>query len=297
MRGFQFAVESISTRFGVRRSLDALVVLDYGLVLHNPFPLRSPSVTERPHSVIRVKNLTKRYGDFTAVHKLSFEVEPGVILGLLGPNGAGKTTTLRSVTGIIPPTSGSVTIAGHDLKKDPVAAKRELAFIPDDPQFFEHLTVEEHLAFMARLYNVADGVEHGTALLEQLEIDDKRDKLPSQLSRGMRQKLAIACALLHRPKVLFFDEPLTGLDPSGMRHMKATLKSEAEAGAAIVLSSHLLHLIEELASHVLVMCKGRLVSMGPIGEIGSHRPELEGQGLEDIFLALTSESSASEDVN
>ena len=145
--------------------------------------------------MIRVKILTKQYGDFTAVDNLSFEVWPGVIMGLLGPNGAGKTTTLRSVTGIIPPTSGSVTIAGHDLKKDPVAAERELAFIPDDPQFFEHLTVSEHLAFMARLYNVEDGDEHGAALLQRLEIDDKRDKLPSQLSRGMRQKLAIACAL------------------------------------------------------------------------------------------------------
>jgi ABC-2 type transport system ATP-binding protein len=247
-------------------------------------------------TVIRVKDLTKRYGDFTAVDGLSFEVEAGVILGLLGPNGAGKTTTLRSVTGIIPATSGSVSIAGHDLKKDPVAAKQEIAFIPDDPQFFEHLTVSEHLGFMARLYNVEDADEHGSALLQRLELEEKRDKLPSQLSRGMRQKLAIACALLHRPKVLFFDEPLTGLDPGGMRRMKATLKEEAAAGAAIVLSSHLLHLIEELASHVLVLAYGRMVSLGPIGEIGAHRPELEGQGLEDIFLALTSESNAADDL-
>ena len=239
--------------------------------------------------MIRVQNLTKRYGDFTAVDRLTFEVGPGVILGLVGPNGAGKTTTLRSVTGIIPATSGSVTIAGHDLKEDPVAAKRELAFIPDDPRFFEHLTVSEHLTFVARLYNVGDADETGPALLTRLELDDKRDDLPSQLSRGMRQKLAIACALLHRPSVLFFDEPLTGLDPGGMRRMKATLKAEAEAGASIVLSSHLLHLIEELASQVLVMANGRLVSLGPIEEIGAHRPELEGLGLEDIFLALTSE--------
>jgi len=247
--------------------------------------------------LIRVQSLTKRFGDFTAVDQLSFEVAPGVILGLLGPNGAGKTTTLRSVTGIIPPTSGSVSIAGHDLKKDPISAKRELAFIPDDPQFFEHLTVWEHLEFMARMYNVEDAQEHGAALLERLELEQKRDQLPSQLSRGMRQKLAIACALLHRPKVLFFDEPLTGLDPAGMRRMKVTLKEEAEAGAAIVLSSHLLHLIEELASHVLVMAQGRRVSMGPIKEIGADRPELRGLGLEEIFLALTSESNPAEDLS
>jgi ABC-2 type transport system ATP-binding protein len=244
--------------------------------------------------VISVRGLTKRYGDFTAVDALSFEVQAGVILGLLGPNGAGKTTTLRSITGIIPPTSGSVTIAGHDLKKDPVAAKGALAFIPDDPQFFDHLTVDEHLQFYARLYSVSDGAERGQDLLRRLELEDKAHNLPSQLSRGMRQKLAIACALLHSPKVLFFDEPLTGLDPGGMRRMKATLKAEAAAGSTIVLSSHLLHLIEELASQVLVMANGKLVSLGPIGEIGAHRPELEGLGLEDIFLALTADAGSSE---
>ena len=119
--------------------------------------------------MIRVQKLTKRYGDFTAVDDLSFEAEPGVILGLLGPNGAGNTTTLRCLTGIIPPTSGSVHIAGHDLRKEPVSAKRELAFIPDDPQFFEHLTVTEHLEFIARLYGVEDAAERGAGLLERLE--------------------------------------------------------------------------------------------------------------------------------
>jgi ABC-2 type transport system ATP-binding protein len=141
---------------------------------------------------------------------------------------------------------------------------------------------------------VSDGAERGQDLLRRLELEDKAHNLPSQLSRGMRQKLAIACALLHSPKVLFFDEPLTGLDPGGMRRMKATLKAEAAAGSTIVLSSHLLHLIEELASQVLVMANGKLVSLGPIGEIGSHRPELEGLGLEDIFLALTADAGSSE---
>jgi len=240
--------------------------------------------------LIQVRRLTKRYGDFTAVDDLSFEVKPGEVLGLLGPNGAGKTTTLRSVTGIIPYSSGSVHIAGHDLKKDPVPAKRELAFIPDDPQFFEHLTVSEHLAFMARLYGVSNAVDIGDNLLSRLELDDRRDSLPSQLSRGMRQKLAIACALIHSPKLILFDEPLTGLDPGGMRRMKAQLREEASNGAAIVLSSHLLHLVEELATRLLVVANGRCVATGPIKEIAAHRPELEGQGLEDIFLALTSET-------
>ena len=237
--------------------------------------------------MIHVCNLTKRYGDFTAVDDLSFHVAPGEILGLVGPNGAGKTTTLRSITGIIPFNAGSVEVAGHDLKKDPVGAKRELAFIPDEPQFFDHLTVSEHLDFMARLYNVGDAGERAPRLLEQLELVDKAEKLPAQLSRGMRQKLAIACALLHRPKALLFDEPLTGLDPAGMRRMKATLRKEAENGTAVILSSHLLQLVEELATKILVLANARAVALGPIEEIKNSRPELEGQGLEEVFLALT----------
>jgi len=237
--------------------------------------------------MIRVRNLVKRYGEFTAVDGLSFEVEPGGIMGLVGPNGAGKTTTLRSVTGVIPFSSGSVEIAGHDLLDDPVEAKRQIAFVPDDPQFFEHLTVDEHLEFVARLYNVEDAAERGSDLLARLELEGKRESLPSQLSRGMRQKLAIACALLHRPRVLLFDEPLTGLDPAGMRRMKATLRQEAEAGTAVILSSHLLRLVEELASTVLVMAEAKAIAAGSIAEIVAKRPELAGLDLEEVFLALT----------
>jgi len=237
--------------------------------------------------LIQVRNLTKKYGDVVAVDDLSFDLAAGEVLGLVGPNGAGKTTTLRSITGIIPYTAGSVRIAGHDLRGDPVEAKRALAFIPDDPSFFEHLTVAEHLDFTARMYGVADAAEGGAELLARLELTEKRDQLPSQLSRGMRQKLAIACALLHRPKVLLFDEPLTGLDPAGMRRMKATLRAQAESGTAVVLSSHLLHLVEELASRILVMARGQAVAVGPLRDIAADRPELVGQGLEDIFLALT----------
>ena len=237
--------------------------------------------------MIRVQNLVKRYGDFTAVDGLSFEVEPGEVMGLVGPNGAGKTTTLRSVTGIIPFSAGSVEIAGHDLIDDPVEAKRQIAFVPDDPQFFEHLTVDEHLQFIARLYNVEDAADRGSGLLARLELTEKHENLPSELSRGMRQKLAIACALLHRPRVLLFDEPLTGLDPAGMRRMKATLRQEAEAGTAVILSSHLLHLVEELASTVLVMAEAKAVAAGTIEAIVASRPELTGLNLEEVFLSLT----------
>ena len=237
--------------------------------------------------MIRVRNLVKRYSDFTAVNGLSFEVGPGEVMGLVGPNGAGKTTTLRSVTGIIPFSSGSVEIAGHDLRDDPVEAKRQIAFVPDEPQFFEHLTLAEHLEFVARLYNVDHAAARASDLLAGLELADKQHSLPSELSRGMRQKLAIACALLHRPKVLLFDEPLTGLDPAGMRRMKSTLRQEAEAGTAVIISSHLLHLVEELASTVLVMARAKAVATGTIEEIVASRPELAGLNLEEVFLSVT----------
>jgi ABC-2 type transport system ATP-binding protein len=243
--------------------------------------------------MIEVRNLTKRYGDLTAVDGLSFDARAGEIVGLVGPNGAGKTTTLRCVTGIIPVTSGTVAIAGHSLQQEPVAAKREVAFVPDEPEFFEHLTVDEHLQFTARLYNVADANARAGELLSRLEIADKRRDLPDQLSRGMRQKLAIACALLHRPRALLFDEPLTGLDPAGIRRMKATIRQVAEAGTAVLLSSHLLHLVEELASRILVMSHGRIVASGSIADIVASRPELEGKGLEDVFLALTGAGTGS----
>ena len=236
---------------------------------------------------IEVERLTKLYGDLVAVSDLSFSVAPGEVLGLVGPNGAGKTTTLRSLCGIIRPTSGAIRIAGHDLAVDPVRAKAALAFVPDEPQLFEYLTVEEHLEFIARLYGVLDARERIPPLLEELELSEKSRTMPGELSRGMRQKLAIACALLHRPTALMFDEPLTGLDPAGMRRMKATIVARAREGAAVVLSSHLLTLVEELCTRILIIQGGRLVAIGAIEDIIAERPQLAGRGLEDIFLALT----------
>jgi ABC-2 type transport system ATP-binding protein len=236
-----------------------------------------------------VHELTKLYGDLTAVSHLSFAVGAGEVLGLVGPNGAGKTTTLRSLSGIIRPTSGTIHIAGYDLATDPVRAKREMAFISDEPHLFEYLTVEEHLQFIARLYGVLDAAERIAPLLVELELFEKRRALPGELSRGMRQKLAIACGLLHRPSALVLDEPLTGLDPAGMRKMKATIVTRAREGAAVVLSSHLLHLVEELCTRILIIHGGRVAAIGALGDIIAERPQLAGRGLEDIFLALTGE--------
>jgi ABC-2 type transport system ATP-binding protein len=242
--------------------------------------------------VIEVEKYNKLYGDFAAVQDLSFVVRPGDVLGLVGPNGAGKTTTLRALAGILQPTSGTIRICGLDLATNAVAAKSKLAFIPDEPALFDYLTVAEHLQFIARLYGVPDAEPRIAPLLAELELSAKRDAVPTELSRGMKQKLAIACGLLHQPAVLLLDEPLTGLDPVGIRRMKETIATRAREGVAIVLSSHLLHLVEELCTRLLVIRKGRAVAFGTIAEIFEMHPALAGQSLEELFLALTGDDSA-----
>src|SRR3954463_7154269 len=244
--------------------------------------------------MIQVDGLHKLYGDFPAVQGLSFSVAAGEVLGLVGPNGAGKTTTIRSIAGIIIPTSGRIEVAGHDLKTAPVAAKGLLAFIPDEPHLFEYLTVEEHLRFVARLYRLGPVDDRIPSLLAELDLSDKQRALPGELSRGMKQKLAIACGLLHDPRALLLDEPLTGLDPVGIRRMKATIMRRAAGGSAVILSSHLLHLVEEICTRVLVLQRGRTVAFGTIPEIVAGRPELQSHSLEDVFLALIGHEEAME---
>ena len=243
--------------------------------------------------MIEVEALTKLYDKFTAVDGLSLTVRPGEVLGLVGCNGAGKTTTLRCVAGIIPPTRGAVRLCGHDIVRDPIGAKRTLAFFPDEPRLFDYLTVEQHLAFVARIYQVADYRERARPLLEELEIDGKAGVLPTELSRGMKQKLAIACGLLHEPKVILFDEPLTGLDPIGIRRMKATILRRAREGVAIIISSHLLPLLEEVCSHVLLLHNGQRLAGGTLEEIVRqfHDPQAAGAppDLEEIFFRATSQ--------
>src|SRR5208283_2073532 len=239
--------------------------------------------------MIEVCSLTKCYGEFTAVRDLSFAVQAGEVMGLVGPNGAGKTTTLRCSTGVIPPTRGTVRIAGIDLATDPVGAKRQLAFFPDEPRPFEYLTLLQHLVVVARLYRLADFPARAQTLLSELEMADKRDLLPGELSRGMKQKLAIACGLLHSPRVLYFDEPLTGLDPFGIRRMKDSILKRARAGAAVIISSHLLHLVEEICSRILILKNGRKIIDGTLEEITRKFSEQPGDAnLEEIFFRATS---------
>ena len=240
--------------------------------------------------MIQVEQLTKLYGDFTAVNELSFSLQPGEVMGLVGPNGAGKTTTMRCLAGIIPPTRGTVNICGHDLATNAIEAKRQLAFFTDEPRLFDYLTVWQHLNFVARIYHVEHYEPTGRMLLEELELADKLDKLPGELSRGMKQKLAIACGLLHAPKVMYFDEPLTGLDPMGIRRMKDSILKRAREGAVIIISSHLLHLVQEICSRILILKNGRKVIDGTIAEIAQKYSREPGDvNLEEAFFRATDE--------
>src|SRR5690606_6793040 len=234
---------------------------------------------------------TKRDAGFSEVRAVSDTARPGEGRGLAGPNGAGRTPTLRSLAGIIPPSNGEVVIDGHRLLDDPIAAKRALAFFPDEPRLFDYLTVRQHLAFVARIYGVADHEAIAQPLLDELQIADQAAELPGALSRGMKQKLAIACGLLHAPKVMFFDEPLTGLDPLGIRRMKNSILQRARSGAAIVLSSHLLHLLEEVCTHVLILKRGAKIADGTLAQVSAQFSDGgAGVSLEEVFIRATGDS-------
>jgi ABC-2 type transport system ATP-binding protein len=242
---------------------------------------------------ISIEHLRRTYGALAAVEDLSFSVTDAEIVGLIGPNGAGKTTTLRTLAGILRPTGGRVRIDEYDIVRAPLEAKRRLAFMPDEPHLFEYLTVEEHLRLIARLYGVDDFDRRARALVEELELTGKERSLPGELSRGMRQKVVIACGLVRNATTLLFDEPLTGLDPIGIRRMRETIVARARAGAAVLLSSHLLHLVEEICTRVIIMDHGRKVADGTFAELAS-RADLAaaGSSLEEIFLRVTGHNPA-----
>ncbi len=246
--------------------------------------------------MIETIGFTKSYKKHLAVENLHFQVQPGQIMGLLGPNGAGKTTTLRALAGVIRPTSGQVLIAGCDVVENPVGAKSSLAYIPDDPHLFDALTVWEHLIFAAEAYQVDDYVSKGERLLEEFELTEKRNTIAQELSRGMRQKTAICCAYLHDPAAILFDEPLTGLDPKAIRVLKDSIRARAQAGAAILLSSHLLALIQDICTHLLIIHQGKRLFMGDIHQAhGSFSDMAVDASLEDVFFRVTENSISGPD--
>jgi ABC-2 type transport system ATP-binding protein len=237
--------------------------------------------------MIRVESLSKHYDNAKAVRDLSFVVEPGQVLGLVGRNGAGKTTTLKSIAGIIPASGGQLYVGEHSLAADPIAVKQRSAYVPDDPELFNDLTVEDHLVFTASIYGVDDPWNEIDKLLAMFELTEKRFTPASGLSRGMRQKLAIICAYLQRPAALLLDEPMTGLDPQGIRKLKESVAEQAKRGAAVIISSHLLAMVEDICTDVLILEKGQCKFFGPLDKLKQQfgGTSDETRTLEEIYFA------------
>jgi len=235
-------------------------------------------------TAIQFVNVTKRYRTQNAVDNLSIEIRSGELFGFLGPNGAGKTTALKLAAGLIRPTVGNVVVAGYDIQREPLAAKRLTGYIPDNPFIYESLTGREFLHFCSGLYGLnGSGAERVIAeLCQKLAIGDWIDQLVAQYSHGMKQRVVMASAFLHQPRVLLVDEPTVGLDPAGIRLVKAILKDFCRSGSAVFLSTHTLSDAEELCDRVGIIHKGRLIACGSVDEVRKDFLKLE-----DAFLALT----------
>ncbi|MFI5228676.1 MAG: ABC transporter ATP-binding protein [Gemmatimonadales bacterium] len=243
--------------------------------------------------MIELTNLTKRYGGFTAVNAINLQVPRGELFGFLGPNGAGKTTTLRMIAGILRPTAGSVRIAGIDLAADPIAAKSRLGFIPDRPFIYEKLTGAEFLRFVAGLYNQeGPQVEHrARELLALFDLEEWRDELVESYSHGMRQKLIISSAFVHRPEVIVVDEPMVGLDPKAARILKDLFREYTRRGQTIMMSTHTLEVAETMCDRIGIIQGGVIRACGTMAELRASA-QAGTMGLEEIFLRLTGENAA-----
>src|SRR5580704_16940831 len=243
-------------------------------------------------------NLCRRFGDFTAVDDISLRVSEGEMFGFLGPNGAGKTTTIKMLTGLLNPTSGSAFVGGYNIVEQPLDAKRAYGYIPDNPYLYEKLTGKEFLNFMADLYSVTTSDRNSRVddLLCLFALDTKGDSLIQGYSRGMRQKIALAGALIHSPKVIFLDEPTVGLDPQSARAMQDILKELCRRGVTVFISTHILEIAEKMCDRVAIVDHGRLIAGGTMhelrtaaasGDAGDAGSDARQQSLEDIFLSLT----------
>jgi ABC-2 type transport system ATP-binding protein len=245
--------------------------------------------------VIRLENLTKRYGSFTAVDEVSMHVPRGSLHGFLGPNGAGKTTTLRMIAGILRPTSGRIVIGEHDLATHPIQAKQRLGFIPDRPFVYDKLTGAEFLRFVAGLYGQEGQLveKRIDELLEIFELSTWKHELVESYSHGMRQKLIISSALIHRPELIVVDEPMVGLDPRGARLLKDLFREFCGRGGTVLMSTHTLEIAEALCDRLAIIQGGKIVAEGTMDEI--RRQHAAGDvGLEDLFLKLTGGLAAKE---
>jgi ABC-2 type transport system ATP-binding protein len=245
--------------------------------------------------MIAVHDLVKQYGGFTAVDGVNITVEPGEIHGFLGPNGAGKTTTLRMIAGLLKPTSGRVIINGHDLATSPESAKASLGFIPDRPFIYEKLTAGEFLRFHGGLYglNGDDAPRRVHEMLDLFELRRWENELVESFSHGMKQRLVMSAAFLHRPRAVAVDEPMVGLDPRGARLIKDIFRRMSGSGVAILMSTHTLEVAEEVCHRLSIINKGRIVATGTVGEVRALAGADDDQ-LTSVFLKLTGGSALQE---
>lgn len=239
--------------------------------------------------MIRLEGLSKHYGSFVAVDGIALHVPKGVLYGFLGPNGAGKTTTLRMIAGILRPTAGRVLLGGDDVHTNSLIAKQRLGFIPDRPFVYDKLTGAEFLRFVAGLYGQdGDAVERRLdELLEVFELSSWKDELVEAYSHGMRQKLIISSALIHRPEVIVVDEPMVGLDPKAARLLKDIFRQFVERGGTILMSTHTLEIAEAMCDRMAIIQNGKIVAAGTMAEIRQQTATGHGVGLEELFLKLT----------
>jgi ABC-2 type transport system ATP-binding protein len=238
--------------------------------------------------MIELKKITKKYGDFQAVDNLNLTVAQGEIFGFLGPNGAGKTTTIKMIAGILEPSSGTVTIGGIDMLKQPEAAKRKIGFIPDRPYLYEKLTGREFLKFTADLYSVPDEIYQKKAQtnLEMFSLVDWADELIESYSHGMKQRLIMSAALLHDPEIIIVDEPMVGLDPAAIIMVKALFQSLAQDGVSVFMSTHTLAVAEDTCDRVGIIHHGRLIASGTTADL-RREANVTDADLEKVFLNLT----------
>jgi len=242
----------------------------------------------RASVMIELQNLTRKYGNFTAVSNLNLTVPPGEIFGFIGPNGAGKTTTIKMMGGLILPTSGSIKICGIDMKTHPEEAKGNIGFIPDRPYLYEKLTGMEFMRFIGDLYNVEEEnfLPKAENLLTMFSLIDWTDELIESYSHGMKQRLIMAAALLHDPELIIVDEPLVGLDPEGIKMVRGLFRQLAEGGKSIFMSTHTLKVAEDICDRIGIINRGKLIAIGTIDEL-RQKAETEEKDLEDVFLKLT----------